>query len=179
MGKVVCFTGHREIPKEHRRRLDGILNQCLEALIAEGADCFRTGGAMGFDTAAAMAVLRARKKHPEVRLNLILPCQDQAKKWPLFSKYTYDYIRKRADSVEYIAERYNAYCMLARNRALVNGSDICVAYQTSPKGGTAYTVDYAASHGVEVRNLAEQLISGKTVTEAGTVTKKEKETETV
>ena len=49
--------------------------------------------------------------------------------------------------------------MFERNRMLVNGSDICIVYLASSKGGTAYTVSYAKEKGVEVVNLYESLTS--------------------
>ena len=50
-----------------------------------------------------------------------------------------------------------AVCTHARNRALVNGADLCVAYLTAPRGGTLYTCSYAEKKGVAVLNLADKL----------------------
>ena len=43
-----------------------------------------------------------------------------------------------------------------RNRHLVDGSSVCIAYLTQEKGGTAYTVNYAKQKEVQVINLAER-----------------------
>ena len=59
-------------------------------------------------------------------------------------------ICERADRVSYVREHYSSDCMHARNRAMVDGSDLCVAYCTSSHGGTAYTLLYAKKEGVEV-----------------------------
>ena len=40
---------------------------------------------------------------------------------------------------------------------LVEGSDYCVTYLSDGYGGTAYTVDYAKKHGVDVINLYDKL----------------------
>ena len=45
-------------------------------------------------------------------------------------------------------------CMYKRNRHLVDHSGICVCYLTKDSGGTAYTVRYARTHGLEIINLA-------------------------
>ena len=39
------------------------------ACVNMGVTTFRSGGALGFDTLAAQAVLRARRAHPEARLS--------------------------------------------------------------------------------------------------------------
>ena len=48
--------------------------------------------------------------------------------------------------------------MYMRNRALVDGSDVVIAYLKHGKGGTAYTCRYAEKQGVRVINTyADQL----------------------
>lgn len=154
---ICCFTGHRTIPAEVRRalihRLDGVLVELYRAGFTE----FRTGGARGFDTLVALRVLALREKHSDVRLSLILPCRDQTKGWPLGEKMVYEDIRSKADSVRVLYESYAPGCMHARNRALVDGSDLCVAYLTDSRGGTQYTCRYATRVGVPLCNLAGEL----------------------
>ena len=48
-------------------------------------------------------------------------------------------------------------CMLERDRRLVEGSDVCVAYCAQSRGGTAYTVTRAMREGLEVINLNDML----------------------
>lgn len=57
----------------------------------------------------------------------------------------------------YTSEEYTRGCMHKRNRHLVDNSSACIAYLTESKGGTAYTVDYAAKHGLTVFNIADCL----------------------
>jgi hypothetical protein len=47
--------------------------------------------------------------------------------------------------------------MQERNRALVDGSDVCIAYLARSTGGTKQTFLYALRQGLEVINLAEEL----------------------
>ena len=154
--KTCCFTGHRRIPEEALPRLERRLNEELEALAARGVIYFGAGGALGFDTLAAQAVLYAKRTHPEIALSLILPCRDQDLKWPENHRRTYRAILEQADSLEYVAEDYQAGCMQARNRRLVEGSQLCVCCLLPGKrGGTLYTVQYARKLGVPVRNLCQ------------------------
>ena len=151
--KICCFTGHRNIPRDIILRLPEKLDRLLDELIADGYREFRCGGAQGFDTIAALKVLEKKKTYPDVKLHLFLPCRDQTRGWSENAKRAYSIVFERADSVCYASENYTPHCMHARNRAMVDGSDLCVAYCTSSHGGTAYTVLYAKKQGVAVRML--------------------------
>ena len=149
MGKICCFTGHRDVPDESIRaifeNLEGMLTHLIED---EGVTDFRAGGAIGFDTIAAMVVLKLKRKYPHIKLHLMLPCKNQDYKFTSTQKTLYRFTISSADSVEYIRERYSSTAMHARNRALVGGSDFCVYFLDHLHGGTYYTVNYARSHNV-------------------------------
>lgn len=154
--KTVCFTGHRQIPDGEKEALRARLDAVIEGLIAQGFDRFAAGGALGFDTMAEQAVLRAREKHPHIRLVLILPFPEHGRRWSEENRRTHDELRARADEVEYAMDHYTRYCMFQRNRRLVECAAVCVAYQTEDTGGTAYTVKYARSKGLGIINLADE-----------------------
>ena len=152
-----CFTGHRNIPRDKMRAIHRELERVLEILIRSGVTVFRTGGALGFDTLAALTVLDKREKNPEITLELCLPCEDQTRGWSSEDIEIYKYIRKSADSVTVLHEDYVRGCMHERNRYMVNGSHYCVAYCESSAGGSAYTVEYARKKGVKVINLSDYI----------------------
>ena len=158
---ICCFTGHRNVDGEALRGLSALLDDVLDRLIADGVTVFRTGGAVGFDTLAALKVLERRESCPSIRLELYLPCRDQTDGWGERSREYYDYILSRADRVEYLYDSYVKGCMLARNRRLVEGSQFCIGYCTKDRGGSAYTLDYAKKNGVRVINLARMLPIGE------------------
>ncbi|MBE6633389.1 MAG: DUF1273 domain-containing protein, partial [Ruminococcaceae bacterium] len=79
--KTVCFTGHRHISPQEREPLETALSREILQQIQQGATCFRAGGAVGFDTMAALAVLKHRCDYPDIRLELILPCPSQPARW--------------------------------------------------------------------------------------------------
>jgi uncharacterized phage-like protein YoqJ len=151
--RTVCFTGHRSIPYANAARLPDLLGQVISRLCERGATTFRAGGAMGFDTVAALKVLDMKEKYPGIRLELILPCRNQTERWDEVSRRTYEYILKNADSHRFLFDTYFDGCMLERDRRLVEGSDVCVAYCTRSRGGTAYTFSLALRSGMEVINL--------------------------
>lgn len=124
----------------------------------EGVTDFRAGGARGFDTIAALCVLKLKKIHPEIKLHLILPCKDQDKHFEVAEKAIYKYVLDSADSISYVRERYSSGVMAVRNRALVDGADVCLAYLTRLSGGTYQTVGMARKSGVQVINVYKKLI---------------------
>ena len=151
--ETVCFTGHRSIPEERAILIPRALDTIISGLIAMGAKNFRLGGAVGFDTIAALSVLEAKEKHPHIKLDLILPCRDQTDKWDEYNVTAYNYILSRADSVSYVCDKYRRGCMYERNRRLVDGSDMVIAYLERTSGGSAYTYRYAKEKGVEIINI--------------------------
>ena len=148
--KICAFTGHRDIPYSDIISMPQKLEKIIDRLVDAGVREFRCGGAQGFDTIAALKVLEAKKKNSDIRLALYLPCKDQARGWSDNAKAIYERIIELADSVAYTTEFYKTGCMHARNRAMVDGADVCVAYCKSNRGGTAYTVSYARSKEIEI-----------------------------
>ena len=63
-----CFTGHRRIPPEAVAPLRERLEAEIESLIRQGVRYFGAGGALGFDTLAAEAVLDLKAVYPFIRL---------------------------------------------------------------------------------------------------------------
>ena len=156
---TVCFTGHRQIAYDAAMRIPSLLDEVLTELCERGATTFRAGGAIGFDTVAALKVLELKERYPHIRLELILPCRNQTEYWEETAVRTYQYILSRADSHLFLFDTYFDGCMLERDRRLVEGADVCVAYCNRSRGGTAYTFTQALRAGLEVINLNDLLTS--------------------
>ena len=148
-----CFTGHRKIDAACLRPLSDVLDRTLESLIGCGFTVYRTGGALGFDTLAALTVLEKKERYPQLRLHLCLPCRDQTKQWGDWNREAYEYILANADEVSYATDTYRRGCMHDRNRMMVNGSQCCVAYCTTEEGGSAYTMQYAKAKGLDRKSV--------------------------
>lgn len=119
----------------------------------KGVIFYGAGGSYGFDMLAEKAVIRARNRHNEIKLILVLPCKNQEKYWTEDNKTAFAEIKNQADKIVYTSEIYSKDCMHKRNRHLVNFSGYCVAYLSKNIGGTAYTVNYARQNGLEIVNL--------------------------
>ena len=153
-----CFTGHRSIPDEDipmiSRRIDAAIRKCLSL----GITTFENGAALGFDTLAAMRIIRMRTYRPEIKLRLMIPCRDQCRNWNSQQLLLYKRLLGLADEVVYLANSYYDGCMRARNYRMVEDSCACICYYNGTRhSGTAQTVHYAEKKGLLILNCAEPI----------------------
>lgn len=148
-----CFTGHRnlDVPIDI---LETRLRNIITDLVNKNVIYYGAGGALGFDTLAALTVITLRREYPQIKLILVLPCKDQTRGWESNDIHVYNYILEQADKVVYTSEAYYPGCMHKRNRHLVDNSAYCICFKNKASGGTAYTVDYAQKSGLKICNLA-------------------------
>lgn len=152
-----AFTGHRNVKEAHKRAMPDILERAIDYAYKKGCRRFIAGGAIGFDTAAARAVLHFRLRHPDVVLVLFIPCLDQDASWSARQRDSYDYILASADEVKYISESYDRDCMKRRNMAMAEECDIMIGYVSKDRSGAAQTYRMAVSLGKEAYNLYGEL----------------------
>lgn len=152
-----CFSGHRDIPPQERERLERLLDEYIDKMADCGRLRFICGGALGFDTMAAQAVLRAKERHSGIVLELAIPYRGVENYRSEADRLEFLDILAQADIIRCLAESYDKDCMFRRNRYMVDNSDVCICYMTRNKGGTAYTVARALKKGIEVVNLAMEI----------------------
>jgi len=136
--KSCAFTGHRFLGRDFSERE---LKKEIEKMIIRGVTDFYNGAAMGFDLIAAEIVLKFKKKYPQIRLIVCIPCWNQERGYSEEDKKRYARIVRLADESVQIAEKYYDGCMLARDRYMVYRADAMIAYCRRNSGGTAYTVN--------------------------------------
>ena len=154
--RSVGFTGHRELSPEETELAAIRLRDTIDCLIEMGATDFYAGGAVGFDTLAARAVIARKNSGADIRLHLLLPFPGQDRRWSAEDKAAYRSILEMADSSEYYCDKYLPGIYHLRDRAIVEHSEIIVAFLSKMSGGTAYTVSLAEKLGREIINLAEK-----------------------
>ena len=162
VGKSCCFTGHRKMHQSESTVYKSLYNRLENLIFCHNVLDFYNGGAIGFDTVAALAVINFKKMNPNknVRLNMVLPCckEDQTNRWASFQIERYDYIISQADHVMYTSDKYFKGCMKKRNEALVElGHDYCLCYvdERKFKSGASQTLRMARRNGVNIVNLYE------------------------
>jgi len=155
--RTACFTGHRQIDEKDLPRLTQRLDETIAELIRQGVIYFGNGGCYGFDHIAALAVLKARKLNPDVKLIMVLPCNNQDERWKEPDRQAFKHILEQTDKIKYVSEQpYFDGCMAKRNLHLVENSGVCVAYMKHGRSGSSQTVRLARERGLTVINLAEE-----------------------
>ena len=124
--KTCCFTGHRSLSHEEKLKVAVRLRKIIEKQIKAGVVFYGAGGALGFDTLAAQVVLDMKKEYPQLRLILVLPCEDQTREWRSEDIAVYEDIMRRSDKVVYVSREYTPDCIHKRNRHLVDHSGTCI-----------------------------------------------------
>jgi uncharacterized phage-like protein YoqJ len=152
--KTACFTGHRHLLQEKQDSLSLLIDQAISEAYKDNYRRFLCGGALGFDTLAATRIILFRKEHPDIKLTLVVPCENQSLHWCKEDQSVYRHIREQADEVIILSPLYYQGCMQTRNRYMVDHSSLCICYLFSFRGGTAYTVRYAAYCNIDIINLA-------------------------
>ena len=163
--KTVCFTGHRKIDPFEEEALRAALEKAVEQAIREGATCFRSGGALGFDTMAALTVLKLKKKHRQIRLELYLPFPEQAERWSAKDIQAHEQLCKKADATHIVSPYYFSGVYRLRNEQMINGSQLCIAYLTGASGGTYQTCALALKKHLSFINLYDIINEANNTTE--------------
>ena len=156
----VAFTGHRT----YRGAAADALRRTVGELYARGFRTFLSGMAVGFDLAAAEAVLELRERMPGVRLVAAVPFRGQEMRFSPADRERFRRVLAEADSVEVLAPAYHRGCYAVRNDFLVDNARVLVAWYDGSPGGTRHTVSRALRRGLEFVNL-HPLRAGVALTE--------------
>lgn len=156
--RTCCFTGHR--PDKLPWGLDEQDPRCaalkrslvreIEGLYRRGFRHFISGMAMGCDLYFAEAALELREKYPELSVEGAVPCPTQAGRWPETLRRRWRDILDRCDLETVVQQHYDRWCMLRRDRYMVDRSAAVLAVFDGTPGGTQYTLNYALDHKREI-----------------------------
>lgn len=157
--RTCFFTGHRIIANKNIEKIEELIADNIEELIVKyDVKNFICGGAIGFDTIAAEAVVKMREKYPHIRLILYFPCYGQSRKWTDNNKIRYELIKSKADEYIYVTEdEYTNDCMNLRNLRMIKDSAFCIAFCVFSKSGTGLTLKNAKAVGTIIKNIADEL----------------------
>ena len=86
------------------------VTQLIDELYLRGYRHFITGGAVGFDTVAAVCVINARDtRYSDITLTLAIPCPDQTLKWSDKDKQNYKRVMMCANESVLLETEYTPY----------------------------------------------------------------------
>lgn len=147
--KCVAFTGHRR----YRGEADARLARTVEELYRAGFRTFLSGMALGFDLAAAEAVLAFAQRCGDLKLVAAIPFPGQAERYPAGERERYARLLAAADERVTVSDRYDVHCYRRRNDFLVAHAAVVVAWYDGTPSGTGYTVARARRSGCRVIDL--------------------------
>lgn len=155
----IAFTGHRpdklygyDKRNSDNQNLIKFLTEKIEKIIVDeialdGTDTqieFISGMALGIDMWLADAVIKLRRKYPNVTLHCAIPCLNHSSRWNMGDKMAWEKLVEKADKVHYVSEKpYTKSCMQTRNVYMVDEADKIFAVWDGTSGGTKNCIDYA------------------------------------
>lgn len=142
--KTLAVTGHRTVDKTLDEKK---LKDLFISYIEKGIDTFLIGMAVGFDSICFKCLYKLKKKY-DIKLICCIPCENQDKFFTDKQKKEYATFLQVSDQNIYVSKTYSGYCMMKRNKFMVDNCSVLVAYLRQDKGGTKQTVDYALTKGV-------------------------------
>lgn len=148
--KSCFFIGHREADE----RLLPSLKKAIERLIAEDVSYFYVGCYGGFDRIAGTAVKQAKKQHPGIVLNLVLPYHPAERPIEVPAGYDGTYYPEGLEKVP------RQYAIFRANKIMVDTSDWLIAYVRHGASNSRKLLEYAQRREkkdrIRIINLAEQ-----------------------
>ncbi len=146
---AVAFTGHRT----YCGQADDALRRAVGEAYAAGFRAFLSGMAVGFDLAAAEAVLALRQECPGMRLVAVIPFEGQAARFSAAERERFESVVAAADESVILSSVYHRGVFTVRNDFLVSHAARLIAWFDGSPGGTSYTVRRARRLGRFVHNL--------------------------
>lgn len=151
---TAAFTGHRWYDSSRKHTVRKNIEECVREAYRNGITNFISGMAIGFDLLAAEVVLSLRHECPAITLTAVLPFREQASRFNELNKCRYYKCLSQADDIVILSNDYTAKCYLERDRFMVEHSSLLIAcYDGRNRGGTFWTVNFAARTGKNVINI--------------------------
>lgn len=125
-------------------RLKQVLKEQTVYLIeALGVTHFIGGVDLGVGQYAAEIVLDLKRDYPEIILECVIPCENQAEKWTVAQRERYFSIVEHCDKETLLQHHYTRDCMKKRKEYMVNQSNYVLAVWNGKPGGTYNILSFA------------------------------------
>lgn len=129
-----------------------VLEAELRRAVGDGFRTFLTGMSRGVGIWAGQIVLGLRGTNLDVRLVAVSPFRGVEETWSPLWQRQYRHVIAWADAVRYISPEFDYEVFRRRNEWMIDRTNLVIAFDRGPNDA----IQYARSHGAEVRNLAEQ-----------------------
>ena len=146
-----AFTGHRpeKIVGAEARIIVELHKEIVRA-IDDGYRVFLTGMSRGVDLWAADIVIALRRQNKDIKLMCVIPFEGMEAQWPVDWQKHYRLVRKQADWVQVLSDRYSPDVYQKRNAWMVDHSTRLIAVFNGEPSGTGNTIQYAMEQEIPV-----------------------------
>ena len=150
--KSCFFIGHREANESLLPRLESEIERLIRS---EKVRYFYVGGYGGFDHVAATAVKRAKQKHPDITLMLVLPYHPAER--PIEKPPGYD----GTYYPEGLERTPRPFAIVKSNQLMVNSCEWLVCYVRHGASNSRSILEYAQRREkkglIQITNIAEEM----------------------
>lgn len=150
-GKSCFFIGHREADERLLPRLELVIDRLIQK---ENVRYFYVGGYGGFDRIAAAAVKRAKQKHSDITLMLVLPYHPAERTVPTPNGFDGTY---HPEGLENTPRRY---AIVRTNKILVDTCNWLVCYVRHGTSNSRNMLKYAERRRenglIQIVNIGEE-----------------------
>ena len=143
MKKACCGFGHRNVFEILSDKLD----DAIESAVQQGCEIFYTGAMGDFDSLFSSAIRRAKKNYPQIKLICVKPYFTND------INTNRDYYTDLYDEIIIPDELTNIHykaAIKARNRWMINNSDIVLIYTILNYGGAYDANKYAEKQSKQI-----------------------------
>ncbi|MDR0812432.1 MAG: DUF1273 domain-containing protein [Oscillospiraceae bacterium] len=159
--ETACFTGYRpeklpwgddELSGDAQKLKQRLADVC--ALLYDGGiRRYLCGMARGADTYFVEELLKLKEHCPDISIEAAIPCPQQSERWTTEDRERYLALLRQCDEITVVSKEYTKWCMLERNKYMVNLSSVLVAVYDGKPGGTKFTRDYAEKRSLEIIDI--------------------------
>jgi len=128
--------------------LKDVLNDILDG--TSSVDIM-SGMSLGSEQIVAELAIKAKKKHPELRLIAAIPFEGRDSVWSTKASFKYQRLLRDSDKVECVSKGgFDITKIYARNKFVVDKSDCLISVWNGDNGGIAKSIQMAKDKGIPV-----------------------------
>ena len=159
--EICCFKGYKPFFLPYGKdesdprcqKLKGIIEQTVKKVIAGGCRHFICGFDQGADMLFAETIVKLKVMYPYIKLESVIPYEDQASKWSETERERYFELLAHCDTETMLQAQYASDCLTKRNKYMVNKSDILIAVYNGRLSGAMEAVTYAKLQGKTIFSI--------------------------
>ena len=144
---MCCFSGCSTFDLAYEitdyQNLKEIMKFVIEKLFYQGYSNYICGFEQGADICFAESLFEMKAIHPTLRLESMIPYENQAAEWSEFERERYYDLLEKCDKETLLYTQYKKGCVSERNEIMISNSDILIAVFDDKLSLTMQSICYA------------------------------------